>query len=648
MFEIQTFYQCWLASRKSLLRFLSWFFLANSAIFWLIGMYYLDKSFSNDTLFHASSHVYNILVDKSIILLFTALSFIGHFGLLAFMPFFLCLIPLTILYKRPLLTIALAIFCSTASVFFLLLDSIIFLTFHTHLNFTFLNTVFSQRLAIIQFFSLSISEMISIIALGLLTCLIIFATELLIARFIWKKMILVNRFQFEHKLIGLLSLCLLCSYGMFLMTVSIGNHALAQQTGSLPLYQNVLAAMLPMKDSLKIIERFSETHLSEPLFADAPLKYPLHPLQCNISQAPYNILMIGIDAWRFDAMNRSLTPNIAKFSEKSWQFNNHMSGGNSTKAGLFSLFYGLPSHYWNSMLKQKTGPVFIDQLLKQHYQTKILFSADIGIIPFDKTIFYQLKDLSANLVSSETSVIRDQWVTNQFLAFIESDENKQPFFSFLFYDTTHSYCTDQDIKIKHHVKSIGCNRLLLQDINRKDIINHYKNAVNFVDNEVQKILATLEKKGLLQNTIVIITGDHGEEFNDNQQGYWGHGSNFTHYQIQTPLIMYWPNTPPNTVSHQTNHYEIVPFLMKQMLGCKNPTSDYSVGDDLLTTTNRPYLLVGSYSSLGIIDKNTITTLLTSGDTSISDQQARTLPDSMKNDSYIKQALFDMRKYYKTH
>ena len=297
------------------------------------------------------------------------------------------------------------------------------------------------------------------------------------------------------------------------------------------------------------------------------------------------------------------------------------------------------------MLKQKTGPVFISQLLDRHYQAKVLFSADIDIPPFDKTIFYQLHLPSVHVASGETSPIRDQWITNEFLAFIQSYDNKQPFFSFLLYDAAHGYCVEQAVRHKFPVKAIGCNRLFFKDSNREDIMNHYKNAVNFVDNEVHKILKTLEKKGLLRNTIVIITGDHGEEFNDNHQGYWGHAGNFTRYQIQTPLILYWPDTLPRVISHQTNHYELVPFLMKHMLGCKNPVSDYSVGDSLLTVTKRPYLLTGSYTNMGIVDKHTITTLLTSGDIIVSDQHARILPEAKKNTSHIKQALVDVRKYY---
>ena len=50
-----------------------------------------------------------------------------------------------------------------------------------------------------------------------------------------------------------------------------------------------------------------------------------------------------------------------------------------------------------------------------------------------------------------------------------------------------------------------------------------------MDDLIGKVINQLKNKGLLENTIIIITGDHGQEFNDNKKGYWEHGGNFSKY-----------------------------------------------------------------------------------------------------------------------
>jgi hypothetical protein len=49
--------------------------------------------------------------------------------------------------------------------------------------------------------------------------------------------------------------------------------------------------------------------------------------------------------------------------------------------------------------------------------------------------------------------------------------------------------------------------------------NLYKNSAYYVDSLVGRIIDDLKRNGRLNNTMVIITGDHGQEFNDNKKNY---------------------------------------------------------------------------------------------------------------------------------
>ena len=102
--------------------------------------------------------------------------------------------------------------------------------------------------------------------------------------------------------------------------------------------------------------------------------------------------------------------------------------------------------------------------------------------------------------------------------------------------------------------------------------NRYINASHHVDLQISKILKTLEQQNLRDSTIVVITGDHGEEFME--KGHWGHNAGFHEEQIRTPMILHIPGTKPQVVKKLTSHVDIIPTLLP-LFGVTNPVSEYA-------------------------------------------------------------------------
>jgi arylsulfatase A-like enzyme len=71
------------------------------------------------------------------------------------------------------------------------------------------------------------------------------------------------------------------------------------------------------------------------------------------------------------------------------------------------------------------------------------------------------------------------------------------------------------------------------------IINRYDGEVNFTDTQVGRILDELETLGLLENTIVVITADHGEILYEHEN-YFGHDIALYDECLLIPLIVYAP------------------------------------------------------------------------------------------------------------
>ena len=67
----------------------------------------------------------------------------------------------------------------------------------------------------------------------------------------------------------------------------------------------------------------------------------------------------------------------------------------------------------------------------------------------------------------------------------------------------------------------------------------YRSAVRYVDNLIGILLGELDRTGVLDNTIVVIVSDHGEEFFEH--GRWGHYQLFDE-SLRVPLIIHLPGS----------------------------------------------------------------------------------------------------------
>jgi len=230
----------------------------------------------------------------------------------------------------------------------------------------------------------------------------------------------------------------------------------------------------------------------------------------------------------------------------------------------------------------------METLAEQNYQFGIFASSNLTHPAFHQTVFADISNLRIKTNSENPAPFaRDAKITEEWLNYLNqnySQPNEQPFFGFLFYDSVHGYSLPDPENGPFQPAWTEPNYLSLNnETDPTSFLNLYKNSLHYVDSLIEKVLADLKKRQLLKNTIVIFTGDHGQEFNDNKQNYWGHGSNFSKAQTHVPLVIYWPNKEPQIYTHKSLHYDIAPSLLSENQGCKNKAKDYSIGQNLWET-----------------------------------------------------------------
>lgn len=609
---------------KALRYWLVWFGIGNSLVFYLIGL-----SFVRDITVPNWNFLYQSLTG-----LFVSLAFVGHFGVMALLPS-LCLIPFTFIYPKRRVISFVAIVGYALLLLLLGIDSVVYHQYHFHLNGVIWSLWWStEHNQIFDFTWLEIG-LISVIFIMLLSF------EVWCANFLWHNLFSI---KYAWRMVASFLTCLGISYLIFLLSNAQLVSPIGQQAQALPLYNRVLASFLPMKNSFVLLEEMGQANFQQTRQVAKPLHYPRRSLQCPVVKAPLNILLIVIDSWRFDMLNATVTPHLTRFTEQASRYWQHYSGGNATGPGLFSLFYGLPYAYWTAMLEQQRGSLLLEQLQKNHYTIKLFASASLQQPNFKETIF---KSVPAVVKAPQGNVWqRDKWVTAQGIDFLQKANDQQPFFVFLFYDAVHSYCDDGIPQQRFFPAAGVCNRLWLTAKTKPDIYrNRYQNSLWLVDQELDKIFKKLAEKQWLKNTIVMVTSDHGQEFNDNGMGYWGHAGNFSRYQLQVPLLIYWPGKAKRDDYRATSHYQIVPLLMRHALACTNSSSDYAIENDLWGNDRKPYLLASSYIDLGILEPDKITTVFANGEYMITDTHNNVLPHAKLSKGIIQQALMNLNRFF---
>ncbi len=626
--------------RYALYQWLLYFLLTNILLALLISLRYL--SFLPD--FHTIPHT--TVGGIALGCFFLGSAFMAQVILLYALPG-LVLLGLIVLCPRRGLVFASAIFLAALSLFILIADCIAFELYHMH----YAGVAWSifKAGAVKEVILLSWSERWML----LLMVTAFLVIEYGLAVFLWRRLRYIKVMRYAHSA-GLLCLLLgLFSYGLLhaaeagsWLKLRAGNKQIIIKMAHLaPYYFNIYHEVMPQHTSMRHILIDNTMQVIQVDQPNDPLRYPLHPLHCETPQQLKNILIIGIDTWRYDGFSPTISPNIYQFSKRAMQFQSHWSGGNCTKTGLTSLFYGLPANYWEAFLKQRRGPVLIQQLLQHHYQLGIFASAPLTFPEFNHTIFSDIPKLIR--IQGTSSLQRDHAITTYFQNFLKHRNKTRPFFSFLFYDAVHNYCESKTPEQQPFQPAVSdCNRMALTAaVDPLPYMNRYRNTIYFVDHEIKQVLATLKTAGVLDKTVVIITSDHGEQLNDARMGYWDHASAYTPYQLHVPLLIYWPGRAPHQYGYFTSHYDIVPTLMQGIFGCHDRVENYTVGKSLFSAGGRPFLIAGSYADYAIIMPTGVMRVYPDGDYTLNNLQGHVVRRIAIKPKMFTQVLQVLTQYF---
>ena len=375
------------------------------------------------------------------------------------------------------------------------------------------------------------------------------------------------------------------------------NKAVTSKFKVIPLYQPLTFNRIAAK--YFGIKPKVETKNTIQLNAD--FNYPLKPIELIDKPQKVNIFIFASDSVSASRINSQISPNIEKFKQESITFDNHHSGGNTTRFGIFSLMYGLNASYWFTAEEAKKGTVLFDVLKQLDYQINITSSTNTNWPEFKNTCYVNIQE-SIKDDFDGLPWEKDKQSTEYFINWLKKQDSSQAIFSFVFLDAPHGYSFPKEVNpFDASDEQINYLTVKANTDEIKTVEKQHNNAIYYNDQLFGEMLDLLKQKGLYKDSLIIFTSDHGQEFFE--FGDFGHNTNFSPAQTQVPMIIKLPDflkqkisLPKamigNTLKTLSSHNDIVPTMLS-LIGVKNALSDYSNGRNLFDDNYQREMVVSS-------------------------------------------------------
>ncbi len=310
------------------------------------------------------------------------------------------------------------------------------------------------------------------------------------------------------------------------------------------------------------------------------------------SNSPPNVLLIIWDTVRAHDLSayeyrRETTPALERLAHSGVRFDQAMSTASWTLPSHASLFTG---HYPNDLNANYTTPLddehatLAEVMAARGYVTGG-FVANFGAAGWESGLargFTRYEDFPATVgqvfVSARLTrtLSRVAWlrrllgyhdvlgrkaaprVSSGFLEW-QSEHSDRPFFAFLnYYDAHAPYLPPGEYATRFGGGRPGADPLLVEQMNEESQwspemlqaeVDAYDGAISYLDDQLDALLRELEQRGVLENTLVIVTSDHGEEFGEHDM--LGHGDKLYSTLVRVPLVMSLPGRIPADVTVET-------------------------------------------------------------------------------------------------
>ena len=310
----------------------------------------------------------------------------------------------------------------------------------------------------------------------------------------------------------------------------------------------------------------------------------------DAAQRPLGVVFLMIDTLRADHVGAygdlGLTPNLDALFEDSVVFENATATSSWTRPSVATMMTGLypssmnvlrqvdvltPDHLtYPEILRSHGG--YATLAVSTNHQSGVAFGFNQGYDDFIVPTELQVHEEDGSQAFSAETVVRvgREWLTDHI-----GTNGRTPFFMFLHFMDPHSpYMPHPEFQTEPEPKGrfSGCGAALrkmdalpyeeLTELDKERIRYLYRGEVRFCDHWIGEFLKGLLAADLYEDTLIIVTSDHGEELWDH--GKRDHGRNLYQEVLHVPLAIKLPKSARRgtRVSTPVSLIDLAPTLLE--------------------------------------------------------------------------------------
>ncbi|MBN2105430.1 sulfatase-like hydrolase/transferase [bacterium] len=296
----------------------------------------------------------------------------------------------------------------------------------------------------------------------------------------------------------------------------------------------------------------------------------------NAPKGP-NVLFIIIDTLRADHLgcygyNRNTSPNIDSLAENAIRFENAISAAPWTSPSIASMMtsqYPAFMGFHHDPIEINDKFVTLAEIFKQNnYKTKGIIS---HVYLSSKLKFDQGFDSFDEENARDHSHISSASITDKAIAYLEENKNKKNFLFLHYFDPHYDYMLHETYNFLPEYN--GCYysgqpienlRAFAPCMDKEDIeyiIGLHDSEIAYTDEHIGRLFNKLKELDLFNNTLIIVTGDHGEEFLERGDYWIGHATKLYQEMIHVPLIVKPPGATKSVAKNYFGMIDLMPMIV---------------------------------------------------------------------------------------
>lgn len=309
-----------------------------------------------------------------------------------------------------------------------------------------------------------------------------------------------------------------------------------------------------------------------------------------MSKSPENIILLTIDALRSDHLSykgydKKTTPNLDRIAKNNTVVSNAISASSHTREAIPALLTGkTPSNAIDGSYRLNSKNI-ATYLGNQDFRTGAFHSNpyisraygfDEGFEEFDDDLrlggnrLVALAQRAIDKLRNRHYASADE-INSRSMEWIDSIKEFENFFVWNHYMDVHGpynppgefgEVTVSDKKAQNLYQKCVKNPNEITEDEKNLLIDLYDGEIRYVDKYLGKFVSALKKRSLLDESLLVITSDHGDAFGEH--GYYGHPRYLHNELLKIPLIIIRPENSSQVLNFPVSTLDIVVTIIEEV------------------------------------------------------------------------------------